>query len=338
MKEFILRVIQIYKPFKKAVFLLFLLVAVSQIFTLASPYIYGKIIDAIISGNLFEKIVILSLAALAVYFLQTIVGYYREKVEITNFDYDVRRHVSKKSMEKMMSFSLGQHRNENSGVKKSVIDKGEHSLATLAYRTLYEIAPLFLQLVFTITALLYLSIPLGLILFTGATIFIALSIRASIKSRDGLKKLEDMHHDNSKLHSEMIRNITLVQVNSQEKKAVKECDDCIGKISAFGKKFWIKYMFLAFSRNLVIGITRFAVIIVGAYYVVFQKTYTPGYRGYGGACFPKDTRALLFHLKQLDDSSLLRAGINILDAVIKCNNLLTFLQRQKEKEKEKKNA
>lgn len=277
MKDFILRVIQIYKPFKKAVFILFFLVAVSQLLSLASPYIYGKIIDAIISGSLFEKIVMLSLMALAVYLMQVVVGYYREKVEIANFDYDVRRHVSKKSMEKMMSFSLGQHRNENSGVKKSVIDKGEHSLATLAYRTLYEIAPLFLQLVFTITALMYLSIPLGLIVFTGASIFVALSIRTSIKSRDSLKSLEDMHHDNNKLHSEMIRNITLVQANSQEKKAVKECDDYIGKIADFGKKFWTKYMFFASSRNLVIGITRFAVIIVGAYYVVYQKAFTPGY-------------------------------------------------------------
>lgn len=276
MKEFLKRIIEIYKPFKKVTAIIFFFMICSQVLVLVSPYIYGKIIDGIISGAEMKKIVVLALITLVAYILNSIVGYFQARFEINHLNYDVRRHVSKKTLEKMFSFSVGQHNNQNSGVKQSVINKGEHSLTTFAHTILYDVFPIIISIVVTISALFYLSFVLGAVTLVGALCFVGISIYLNKNIRDDLKNIEDMNHDSEKVRTEILRNLELVQINAQEKKVSGEYDKGLGKIASFGKKVWTRFLLFVCLRNLVIGITRFLVIVIGAYYV-YEGVYTAGY-------------------------------------------------------------
>ncbi|MBT4732897.1 ABC transporter ATP-binding protein [Candidatus Woesearchaeota archaeon] len=276
MKEFFRKIIEIYKPFKKVVAVVFFFMICSQVLVLVSPYIYGKIIDGIISGAEMKKIVALALVTLAVYILNSIIGYFQGRCEIKHLDFDVQQHVSKKTLEKIFSFSVGQHNNQNSGVKQSVINKGEHSLTTFAYTVLYDVFPIFIGIVVTISALFYLSLVLGAVTLIGVGCFVGISIYLNRNIKDELKNIEDMSHDNEKVRSEILRNLELVQINAQEKKVTNEYDKGLKKIASFGKKMWTRFMLFVCLRNLIIGITRFLVIVIGAYYV-YEGVYTAGY-------------------------------------------------------------
>lgn len=277
MKDFLRKLFDIYRPFRKVVLAMFVFLSFSEALMLVSPYLYGKIIDTIIAKKTIQQVLILALFALLVYVVQNVLlSYYREKFELKNFDFDVSRHIAKKTLQKVLAFSIGQHVNENSGIKQSVINRGEHSLSTLAYTMAYEILPIVLQTGLTTIALIYLNAILGLIVLSAVILFVGLTLYLNHIMKDDSKKFQDIIHENNKIHSEILRNVEVVQVNAQENRTIKEYDNAYGKFSLFGKKMWSKYVLFAALRNLITGLARFAVIAVGVYYV-YQDAYTPGY-------------------------------------------------------------
>jgi len=278
MKSFISRVLEIYKPFWKASLILFGLIIISQIISLVHPYIAGKVIDIIVDpGSVFNDVILLSILALFFYIVHnSILSYLREKYQIDNLEYDARRHLLGISMEKMMSFSMGQHRNENSGVKNSVITRGQNQLAILVNRVVYNTIPIIIRIVLTIIALFFLSIPMGFVVLLGVSVYIFCSILLNIKISGRVKKIDNMYNQHSKFRSEILKNIEVVQVNAQEKRITDECDTSYGKICQFGKQLWGKYILIMAGSGLMISFTRFAILIIGAY-SVFQRIYSPGH-------------------------------------------------------------
>ena len=277
MKKFIAKINEIYKPFRKAALMMFVFIGVSQALMLVSPYLYGKIVDAVIEGRSMRHILIFAGLSFLAYMLQgTVLNYYREKFELHNLDFDVFRRVTKTTMEKTLSLSIGQHANENSGIKKSIIDKGEHSLTTLAYTALYEILPIVAQVVFAVVALFYLSAILGIIVLFAVSLFVGVTVYINTKLGGELKEFQNISNKNSKMHSEILRNINVVQVSAQEERMVNEYDKRIVAYSDFGKKMWMKYVFFSSLRSIITSMARFGVIAVGAYYV-YKGIYSPGY-------------------------------------------------------------
>jgi ABC-type multidrug transport system fused ATPase/permease subunit len=278
MRRVFARIVEIYKPFKWVVLGLFLFILTAQALELLSPYLYGKIIDAIVAGKKsFGHIAFLAVLAWAVYQIHSTVLRIQTKFELEHLDFDVFRFVSKKVLEKILSFSIGQHSNENSGIKQSVISIGEHSLTSFAYTMLYEVLPLATQVVLTIGVLFYLSWLLGLIVFTGILIFIVMSIRINLSLKDDLKKAHNLQNEMDSAHAEIIRNAEIVEINAQESRVVDEHGVRMKKFGDFSKKLWSRYANSGFSRYIIINLTRLAVVVIGAYYVMVMKRYTPGY-------------------------------------------------------------
>lgn len=276
LKRVMLKLRDIYKPFKWPVIAIFVLLLVGEGLNLTSPYIYGKIIDGIIAKKDMVDVMKLLFISLGIYILNgVILNLIREKIEIERLDFDVDRRVSRKTLKKILGFSIGQHDNQNSGIKKSVIDKGEHSLTALALTVIYEIIPSILQVVVSIVALAYLAPILGLIVFIGVCIFLAASIYMNNILKDDSKKIDDMRHDNSKKHGEILRNVSLVKINAKEQEMIKEYDSDLKKTNELGKKVWMKFSIFALVRSALSYVTRFSVMFVGIY-LVYKEVYTPG--------------------------------------------------------------
>jgi len=273
--SFLRRLLSIYRPFKWAVVVLFVFIIVSQALALASPYLYGMAINALVKQN-FNLILRLALFVLLIEAVSTVVGAFRERFEINRLDYSVARSINSNTLEKLFSFSIGQHHSQNSAIKQSIVNKGESALRQFAYSLLYNIMPVFFQVILIIGALMYLNWILGLIVFAGVATFVLMTFFSNTKARPELKKIEELQNNDSKRHTEILRNIEAVKVNAQENKVKRDYDRELDKSITFGKRFWLKYTILFYSRSIVIDLTTFLVMIIGAYMVI-KGYYSIGY-------------------------------------------------------------
>lgn len=277
MKKFIGRFVEFYRPFWKVAGILILFTLFSQALNFVSPYMYGKIVDALFKNKPAKEIVILSLMSLGFYFFQsTLIDRFFYWFEINRFKMDVHCHISQKTLQKVMDFSVGQDTNENSGVKQDVIKRGEHSMSVIANLMLQDIFPLVMQTCLFAVALMYINWTLGLVVLCGISAHVAANIYINYKFKDDVKELNDKEQSNNKIHSEILRNIEVVKYNAQEKKVLNEFWEDSQKVAKLSKRMWSSYSSWATSREMIIGITRFAVVAVGALHV-YKGFYSPGY-------------------------------------------------------------
>ncbi len=277
MKQFLKKVWEIYAPFRSSVVIVFVFIAVVQILALAAPYFQGMLIDCLIQKRPMSFTYWIMGAAFVAFILQNVVvGYYREVFEIKNVEFAVPEYISKKTMEKVLSLSVGQHIAQNSGMKESIVSKGQHSLTSLAYTLMYEVLPVVVQIIFMVGALLYLSWPLGLVVVVGMVSFVAAIIAGNLKVQKPLKRVDKAYHENARFRGEIYRNAELVLINSQEKRAVRESDANLREIHAQFQDIWLNFVKWAFARNIIVGLTRFSVMAIGIYYV-YNGVYTPGH-------------------------------------------------------------
>lgn len=277
MKQFLKKAWEIYSPFRGKVMVIFLFIAVSQALALVAPYFQGMLIDCLIQKKPMSYTYWIIGASLAAYVLQNVViGYYREVFELKNLDFTIPEYASKKTMQKILNLSVGQHIAQNSAVKESIVSKGQVALTTLAHALMYDVLPIIIQVVFMVGALLYMSWPLGLIVVIGVILFIGAIVIGNFRIMKPLRKAEKMYHENSCFRGEIYRNIEHVLINSQGKRAIRESDDNLQRLHSRFQHIWLINAKWAYSRNLITGLTRFAVMVLGIYYV-YQGFYTPGY-------------------------------------------------------------
>jgi ABC-type multidrug transport system fused ATPase/permease subunit len=273
----LLMVKEMYRPFLKVIILIFFFLFLGQAIALVGPYIYGKIIDGIVQNSdivyLF-KLCLLSFAILL--FNNLILIYYEEKIKVLKFDFDVRRRIIKETLEKLFSFSIGQHENQNSGIKKSIIDRGQNALTELAFSLIYEVFPMILQVAVTTIALIIIAPPLGLIILLGIFIYFYASFYSSRIFGKDFRNLQEMHVEAEKKQSEFLRNASLVKINANETEVIIDYDKKIEQVNNFGKKVWMRFIRFFQIRSTISDTTRIIVLLVGIY-LVYQKIYTPGF-------------------------------------------------------------
>jgi len=275
-KKFVIRVFNFYKPFKGPVFLVFAMMFLVEAIGLVNPYIYGKIVDGIVSGKPIMSVIVLLLISLGISQINNLLGYLRERIELRKIEYKINRHVADETLKKVFDFSIGQHENQNSGIKKSIIDRGQHSLETLAYAVVYDIAPVFLRVIAVIIALLILAPILGAMVFIGFAVLMSFTAYINIIFYDGWKKIQDDWHEANKKHSEILRNVSLVKINAREEGVTKEFDSVLKTLGDSSEGFWIKFMSKVYLRTALLQSFRFSVMLVGVF-LVYKKIYTPGF-------------------------------------------------------------
>ncbi|MDD5639305.1 MAG: ABC transporter ATP-binding protein [Candidatus Pacebacteria bacterium] len=267
----------IYKPFLGVIITILFLLIIQEILNLLGPYIYGKIIDGIIARDDIYQVLLLCLYAFLVFIISdVIIAYHKEKIEIQKFDMDISKKVANFTMERVFKFSIGQHENQNSGIKKSVIDRGQTALINFGYNLIYEVIPIFLQLFVTIIGLLIVAPIFGIIILIGTSVFIWISIYSNLAIGEDLKKTQDLYVESDKQQSEFLRNASLIKINAKEKKISEEYDYSYEKINKLSKKVWLTFASFVQKRSLIADITKFIILLTGVY-LVYSGIYTPGF-------------------------------------------------------------
>lgn len=316
LKQFLKRIFEIYKPFRRAMMGVFAFIAASQALNLFAPYLQGRVIDELFNRKPINQIYLLIGATLVISLIRIGLIYWREKYELHKVDFAIPQYMNHMTITSLCGYSIGQHINENSGLKQSKITKGQHSLNALAGTMLYQIIPMAVEILFLATITLYFSKVIGLILFCGISLYAVFTFYVNRLFRDDIKNLEEMDNKRSKFQSEILRNIELVLVNAGEQRAAKEYDESLSKVHDVAKELWLRFVRLVIIGNLIPAFTRFLIFAVGAL-LVYQNKFTAGqlvmFLAWSGQAISQLSSIGYFHRQIMQMSASVKKYFEMLD-------------------------
>ena len=177
---------------------------------------------------------------------------------------------------RLCEYSIGQHISENSGLKQSKINRGQHSLSALAQTVLYQIIPIIVEVILLTAVTLYFNKIIGLILLAGVSLYIAFMLYLNHLFKDEAEMVEKLEHEHSKFQNEVLRNIELVLTNARESRATKECGKSLKGVQNASRKLWLRFVRLALLGSAIPTFTRFVIFAVGAF-LVYRGQFTVGW-------------------------------------------------------------
>ncbi|MFH1472950.1 MAG: ABC transporter ATP-binding protein [bacterium] len=251
------------KPFHGAFAVVVGLLALEQVLWLMSPFVTGKVLNAMQSEQSLYNVMMLASLMFLIALISISVGRYKGIYELKHVDFMVNAHLTTSTLGKILGFSIGQHRSQNSGLTQSVIKSGQSSLEQMAFTLLYNVLPVVANIIITTTLLIWFNVEVGLIVLSCVVIYTWLAMRTNLKHWPMVKKLRDLSHSNSRAYSEVLRRAPLVLVNSQEERVTEEHGILLDKRIQMGRETWISYDNEAVTKNGLTALTRYIVLLVG---------------------------------------------------------------------------
>lgn len=215
------------------------------------------------------------LAFLVWQFRGSVLRLLRERYELNYIDGAIKDRMQEFTLGKLFSFSIGQHTNENSGIKQSIVSRGENALENMLQLSVYQALPLLVETIILTCILLYFAPPIGVTVLICIVVTAIFIWKLNIYFRKDFREVERRYIKDSKFEGEVLRNIALVMVSAQEEKAMKECKESQSYAYEHLKKTWLRFTNWAVIRDIIPNLARFAVLIIGAQ-AVMRNEYTVG--------------------------------------------------------------
>ncbi len=252
--------------------LAFLLVhqAVSATF----PVILGSIVTAVTKSDM-RAFMMAICVWVALGCARTGVIYFRERFEIRNLDFELSRYLSRISMEKFFSISMGQHHIGHSVIKRSVISKGEAAVTGTVYMGIYDLVPTILMILIPLTLLVIKAPIIGICVLCAIVCFSVYTFKYNLLFIPKLRALDTLSNTVSKKQGEVIQNADVVYVNVQEERVRRECDEENAKQGIKGKPVWLSYITWFHGGQWFISLSIAACIAVSGY-LAYKGEITSG--------------------------------------------------------------
>lgn len=267
-RKFIEQAWAIFGSFKWRILLILAMILIGQALMLVSPYIQGMVIDNITQGvDIRQTYKLIALAGFVMVFSHWVIQYTRNRYEIDKLEFDVDERASDYTMSRMLELSVGQHNSVHSGMKYSIINRGQHSLTSLVFMFVYEIVPTAGRALIMTAAICWLSLTMGAVVVGAIVVFVGMTLLQNYLFGEDLKKLEKMWNKESKFRNEIIQHVSHVLVNAQKKKARAEANEKYDEVIGLAKPIWLRFTVYTYLRSMVVIGARIAVMALGAYYV-----------------------------------------------------------------------
>lgn len=276
MNSFLSSIKHYSKLFKKQLLVLTTFTLLIQVSAISFPFITGKIVDNLltfkeINSSLIEILLIL----LGIELGRTILEYIRTAYEVKYVDYYVPEVVRIKTYQKLEEIPAGQTILKHSGLKQTIIQKGESSLEASIYFLFSELLPVVLFMVLAIIMVFFMNPLLG----GYITIAVLLPlILISLWTPRFYKKVEK-NNDNwdiiDKNHSEVLRYSALLKLSGTEKATTSELMKNWSIQSELAKNLWMQNVHVMRSRDIFTSIAKIGLFLLGIY-LVTRESITPG--------------------------------------------------------------
>ena len=274
-KSFFVRTILIFRPFWGAATLVLSIQFLGQLLGAISPYFFGKSVDAVIHKNAHGTILFLCLAFLLTILNSNVLSWIREHFEITKFGDYFEQYFSRESLKKMLSFSVGQHTNEHSGIRQSIVNRGQNAFEDYIHNLIYIIAPSVLQIFVTLAILVYVEWHVALVAVTFICLYLWVSYRRNKRYFHDLDLMRKKRQTLSKLQTEFFRNATLVIAEGQEGNVQNEYASLGEKFVDFSDTTWLKYIKSFYADRPLIIVGQYISLGLGAY-LIFNGNLSTG--------------------------------------------------------------
>jgi ATP-binding cassette subfamily B protein AbcA/BmrA len=256
-------ILPFFRPFYKPLAFSFTLVFLVTLFELSDTFIIGRIVDSFVSDT--DRVGLWLGIFFLTYIIQTVLQRIQAVYEIRNFDFEMGHYISSLSLEKTLGLSLGQIKKEHSGFKQSVLNKGRNSINNIIFMSIYEILPLFSQIVLSFIGLVLLKQDMLPVLVGYLVLYIFSNIYINRKMYGPIKDLTEEYSSIDKSYSDVLRNLFFVKFSGQTKRTT----DFIKKLQAShifnGRKVWTKYQFDTFFLSDVMSVLFLGIVISTVY-------------------------------------------------------------------------
>lgn len=270
-KSFIAQIMQLFRPFWKYILIiLFILIIIQLVGTLA-PYLIGKSIDAVTRGNISLTFYLLFFSFLIAVFQSVFLWWLKEHIEIKKLDSNILKSFSISSLNKMLQFSIGQHTNEHSGVKQTIVNKGQNSLSNLVETVFYNLVPNLIQVLVTLIILAIFDWRIASIAFVFSAVYIIISNKRNLRIYPIVDQLRKKHQSQGKIESELYRNSTLVISEAQELNTTKKFQGFWDVITDSEIKTWTNYLKTFYPQKIFIIVGQYICLALGLYFIIIGE-------------------------------------------------------------------
>lgn len=239
----------------------------------AMPIFMGRIVTAVTSHDT-HLFTIAILAWLGLAMSRAVVFYSKEWFEIQKLEYDLSRHMSRVSMEKFFSISMGQHHLGHSVIKRSVISKGEAAVMGIVFSAVYELVPTALMIMLPTVLLLINAWQVGACALVAIVVFGTYTFYYNSRFVPRIRSLDTLSNQIGKKHGEVIQNADVIYVNAQEDRVKAECDAENTKSAIQGIPMWCSYINWFYIGQLTIWIFQASCMAVAGYLAFNGKLST----------------------------------------------------------------
>jgi len=266
-KDFFKIIRENYSPFAGKATVIFVLLTIGQLMFLSLPYFQGKIFDNLASKAPFVDSFYLGLVILAVYLLSNVINNIREKYEVKHLTLELQARAGEKALEKLFGFSLGQHINENSGLRSTVINRGVSATGNFLNGFIYSLLPFLTQIVFASIAIIFVNWMLGVIVLIFAAVYLVIQFRFNAVFYPRFSENRKKWNAQSKHQSEILRNVKLVKMSGKEREMVKEYREHWDEVATQAKTMWADYIGAYYARDTLVSFGQVAALLAGVWLV-----------------------------------------------------------------------
>lgn len=255
------------KPFHRDFYNIVLITVIFQIVRMAGPYIFGKILDLLISTNgllTFQTAVFVVGGLIGVRILSLIIDYLIDIV-LVGLLWKSEQYVSRQTFNKLLQLSLDYHERENTGNKINIVNKGRDKLIDLLATYGWNFQPVVIQLIVSAVLMIFVNWIFGLIFTLSLIPFVLNMFKTYQNTQKFRAKRHDAYEASSGEIGDTVTNITVVKAFAQEAREASAFSSIWDQIKTFSIKEFKLHMINGFLRSLSIEFMYAVLLIVGIY-------------------------------------------------------------------------
>lgn len=271
-QNFIQRIWTLMKPFHKDFYQILFITVFFQILRMGGPYIFGKILDLLISTKgllTFRAAAFVVGGLIGVRVLSLVIDYILNIIFVRLL-WKSEQFVSRKSFNKLLELSLDYHERENTGNKINIINKGRDKLIDFLVAYGWNFQPVAIQLIVSGVLMIFVNWIFGL-LFTLSLIPFILNMFLTYKSTQSFRtRRHDAYEASSGEIGDTLTNITVVKAFAQESREANVFSSIWNEIKVVSVKEFRLHMINGFLRSLSIEVMYAVLLLVGIYEIRLQ--------------------------------------------------------------------
>lgn len=270
------RILELFKPFWKALALISALIMLQRAGDLLVPLFGGRVIDAMAQHRPLDAIYLMVGTAFVFWICHgNILPYVLGRVDLACFQYAGPRHLGVGILRHLLR-SRRDPASHDTAMQQAVIERGEVVVVQFVNSLFRVVIPLVVPGIVTLGLLLWWYPLIGVIVVIGGVLDILATIYLNRVLKPLYTRLQELDYERQRWHTHAFRHFLSIVVEGKQRATGEEYDQRFGTFADFGTHTGRRFLRFNFGRGLIINVTNLCTWGVGAWYVD-AGTFSLGY-------------------------------------------------------------